>query len=252
VTEYEISPLHLFLSQSLPCPLLNFLLTNDDGISAPGLAALEQAMSLIPGARVSIVAPAVEQSMCGHRVTTHSALRVEPRGAGRWAVHGTPADCVRLGIFALDLKPDWVLSGVNAGGNMGHDIVISGTCAAAREAAYHGMRAAAFSHYLIKNLAVDYERLEQWVQAVFQSLALEPLADGEFWNVNFPHHPPGVMPLPERRRCQPARSPLGVSYAAGADGAYAYTASYAARPRDPGSDVEVCFSGEIAVSKLRV
>ena len=94
---------------------MHFLLTNDDGIDAPGLAALEKAMRRIPGACVSVVAPMREQSMCGHRLTPHSPLRVESRGENRWAVDGTPADCVRLGLFAYDLKPDWVLSGINAG-----------------------------------------------------------------------------------------------------------------------------------------
>ena len=113
----------------------HFLLTNDDGIDAPGLAALERCARLIPDARVSVIAPVREHSMCGHRLTTHSPLRVERRGDDRWAVDGTPADCVRLALFALGIRPDWVLSGVNAGGNLGQDIHVSGTCAAARTTA---------------------------------------------------------------------------------------------------------------------
>ena len=128
---------------------MHVLITNDDGIHAPGLQALADAVSQL-GWDYTIVAPATEQSMCGHRVTTHQHLKVETPEERRYAVHGTPADCVRLALFALNVKPDLVLSGINAGGNLGQDIVISGTVTAAREAAYHGIRAMALSHYMIR------------------------------------------------------------------------------------------------------
>ena len=80
----------------------HFLLTNDDGIDAPGLAALEKAVASLPDARLTIVAPATEQSQCGHRVTTATALRVDTRSESRFAVHGTPADCVRLALVHLE------------------------------------------------------------------------------------------------------------------------------------------------------
>ncbi len=115
---------------------MHFLLTNDDGIDAPGLAALEAAVRSLPGAQVSIVAPDSERSLCGHRVTTHQPIYVSPRGEGRYSTSGTPADCVRVALFGLGIRPDFVLSGVNAGGNMGQDLPISGTTASAREAAY--------------------------------------------------------------------------------------------------------------------
>lgn len=231
---------------------MHFLLTNDDGINAPGLAALERAISSIPGTTLSIVAPATERSMCGHQVTTRDALLVESRGGQCWAVHGTPADCVRIGIFALDLKPDWVISGVNAGGNLGQDIVISGTVAAAREAAYHGVAAMAFSHYIIKDIALDWSRVSTWVTELTSLLSGERLHDGEYWNVNFPHHPPGPMTRPEIIRCTPERLPLNVSYVQTETDSYHYTAHYAERPRIPGSDVAACFEGQITVSRLKV
>lgn len=228
---------------------MDILLTNDDGVDAPGLAALERAAGGM--GRVFIVAPMHEHSMCGHRVTTRVPLRMEQRAERSWAVDGTPADCVRLALHALGLRPAWVVSGVNAGGNMGQDIVISGTVAAAREAAYHGLPAMAFSHYLARDLGVDWERVSAWVAEMMNELSRAPLADGEFWNVNLPHHAPGTLALPERVRCQPARSPLNVSYEP-TDAGHLYTASYARRPQDPGSDVEACFSGRVAVSRLSV
>ncbi|MDZ4287009.1 MAG: 5'/3'-nucleotidase SurE [Prosthecobacter sp.] len=237
---------------------MHLLLTNDDGLTAPGLQALEQAVSSLPGCRISIVAPETEQSMCGHCVTTRKPIAVKQTGAQRWAVNGPSADCVRIALFALDLKPDWVLSGVNAGGNMGQDVVISGTLAAAREAAYHGIKAIAFSHYLIKDMPVDWRRVSAWTRQVFELLRQEPPGDAELWNVNFPHHPPGDLPIPSMQHCDLARSPLNVSFEGlkpdddTATTRYHYTASYAERPRDAGSDVEVCFGGAIALSKLRL
>lgn len=231
---------------------MHFLLTNDDGIDAPGIAALEKAVRMIPGARVSVVAPTHEHSMCGHRITIHGPLRAEQRGEGRWAVDGTPADCVRLGLFALDVRPDWVFSGINAGGNLGQDIHVSGTCAGAREAAYHGLRSAAFSHYLIRDLEMDWDRAARWTHEVFQHLLGRPLDDGHYWCVNYPHHPPGEQALPALRDCVPARSPLPVSFRLGEDGFHYYNATYADRSRDPNSDVEVCFGGETGVTLLRV
>lgn len=227
---------------------MHFLLTNDDGIDAAGLAALQAAVQAM-GARCSVVAPAVEQSMCGHRVTTHSPLRVEERGADRWAVHGTPADCVRIALFGLDLKPDWVLSGINHGGNMGQDLVISGTVAGVREASYHGLPAVALSHYLISGIPLDWPRITGWVVPLLATVLAEPQKDGCFWNINFPHLPPGEDTLPKVIKTTPARSPLRVAYERVGD-AFTYTAHYRERPQDEGSDVAACFSGKISLSRL--
>jgi 5'-nucleotidase len=238
---------------------LHILLTNDDGIHAPGLAALQAAIALLPGARCTVVAPATEQSQCGHRVTTQLPLAVravgEP-GANRYQVEGTPADCIRAAFFGLDLAPDLVVSGVNAGGNMGQDIVISGTVAGAREAAYHGVRAVAVSHYLVSGLAVDWERTSRWTAIVLEELLRVSLGDGSFWNVNLPHLPPGDLPPPTRQFARPCREPLNVSFAkagtpeSGLD--LRYNARYAERPAPAGSDVAVCFGGNIAVSRLEI
>ncbi len=229
---------------------MRVLLTNDDGISAPGLLALENAVRQL-GWQFVIVAPATEQSMCGHRVTTHQPLKVEQHATHRHAVHGTPADCVRIALFALEVQPDLVLSGVNAGGNLGQDIVISGTVAAAREAAYHGVRSFALSHYMISDLAVDWQRTASWISAILHELHPQTQPPRSFWNINLPHLAPHVLELPQRVRCTPAPSPLNVSYEKHEHG-FTYTASYSQRPRDPGSDVDVCFSGSVAVSLLDV
>jgi 5'-nucleotidase len=235
---------------------LHFLLTNDDGIHAPGIAALERAISLIPGATCTLVAPEVERSMCGHRLTTHEAFTTEQIAANRYAVTACPADCVRVALFALHIKADFVISGVNAGGNMGQDIHVSGTCAGAREAAYHGIPAMAISHYLVSSFALDWERTSRWCAEVIHEMMEQPLGDGEFWNVNLPHLPPGNAPLPSRVMVEPCRSPLPVKYETNelSPGRFShfYSARYADRPQDPNSDVAVCFGGKVAVSRMRV
>lgn len=229
---------------------MTFLLTNDDGIEAAGLAALQAAAQSI-GSRVIVVAPAEEQSMCGHRVTTRSAIRVEERGPDRWTVHGTPADCVRVALFGLNLEPDWVLSGVNHGGNMGQDLYISGTVAAVREATYHGVKAMAFSHYIIGGIDFDWPRISRWTAQMMRQLLAEPLPRNHFWNTNFPHLPPGDFELPEVVRTSACRSPLNVTFAPAPDGLL-YTARYAERPQDEDSDVHACFGGRVSVSTIGV
>jgi 5'-nucleotidase len=229
---------------------MDLLITNDDAIHAEGLLALEKAAGLAwPGAQIYVVAPETEQSMCGHRVTTREPLVVKACGERRWTVAGTPADCVRVALFGLKLKPKWVLSGINHGGNMGQDAFISGTVAGVREAAYHGVPGIALSHYIIGGLAFDWQRMERWAGEVIGRLSQQKLQRSEFFNVNFPHLPAGPTELPEVVHCKPAVSPLNVSYQL-TDGGYVYNASYAERPRDVGSDVEAAFSGKVAVTRL--
>src|SRR5450759_2160532 len=122
------------------------VLTNDDGIHAPGMWALIQAASGM--GRCRVIAPCGPISGCGHQVTTHLPIQITPDGEGNLAVAGTPADCTRLVIFSLATDVGWVLSGINAGGNLGTDVYHSGTVAAVREAAIRGVPGIAVSHYI--------------------------------------------------------------------------------------------------------
>src|SRR5262249_7116594 len=111
---------------------MKLLLTNDDGIEAPGLRALADAAAAL-GASVA-VAPRHAHSGCGHRVTTDAPIRLIPHGPDWYALDGTPADCVRVGLHSVVPEADWVLAGLNEGGNLGVDVHHSGTVAAVREA----------------------------------------------------------------------------------------------------------------------
>jgi 5'-nucleotidase len=225
---------------------MRLLLTNDDGIAAPGLAALEAAAR--PFGEVAVVAPAAVCSGCGHRVTTHALIRTFQRGPARFAVEGTPGDCVRLALHELAPGAKWVLAGINAGGNLGADVWHSGTVAAVREAVLHGGTGVALSQYRRRGLDDDWDRASLWAGRVLRDLLARPPEAGVFWNVNLPHLPPDA-PWPEVVFCPLDPSPLPLSFRREGDG-YAYDGDYHGRRRQPGSDVDVCFSGKIAVTRL--
>src|SRR2546423_15099976 len=110
---------------------VKFLLTNDDGIDAAGLEALRTAVERL--AEPVVVAPAGPQSGVSHRVTWQEGVRIESRGEDRYAIHGTPADCVRLGLLKLVPDAKWILSGINHGANLGAAGHYSATVAPVRE-----------------------------------------------------------------------------------------------------------------------
>lgn len=123
---------------------MTIIITNDDGIDAPGIRALQRA---IPQT-TTIVAPSKHLSGCGHQVTTNRGMKLEKRSVTEYALDGTPADCTRMAITNIAKNTKLVLSGINAGGNLGTDVYISGTVAAVREAAIHGIPGIAISHWI--------------------------------------------------------------------------------------------------------
>jgi 5'-nucleotidase len=228
---------------------MQFLLTNDDGIDAEGLEALRRAAADF--GCCTIVAPHQPHSGCSHRISDNGAIRLEQRAAGCYALHGTPADCARIGLSQIAPDCEWVLSGINAGGNLGSDVFMSGTVAAVREAALCGRRGIAFSHYRrTRDIAWDWGRCAGWARRVLVRLQAVPLRPGEFWNVNFPHlSPPAVEP--EIVFCPVDIAHFELTYEA-VDGGFVYRGNYHVRQRTPGHDVDVCFGGRIAVSRMTV
>ena len=179
---------------------MRILITNDDGINAPGLATLTKIAAEIagPDGEVWTVAPAFEQSGVGHCISyTHPMINAElsPR---RFAVEGSPADCVLAGVYdVLDgAKPDLVLSGVNRGNNAAENVLYSGTIGAAMEAALHGIPAIALSQYMGRenhDLADPFEAAAVHGAAVIRTLLDKAIWDQAdyrlFYNVNFPPLP---------------------------------------------------------------
>lgn len=222
------------------------VLTNDDGVDAPGIDAFRRALD---GAVVTI-APHEACSGCGHRITDFGAVPVERRAENVYAVVGTPADCVRLAIHELCPEVKWVVSGINRGGNLGADVYPSGTVAAVREGAFYRIPGIAVSQFVEKDRDVDWERSVAWTRRVIERLSEETLEPGAFWNVNLPHLRPGDDE-PEIVFCKSCTQPLHVAYRTEGD-VYHYAGNYPDRIYDPNSDVAVCFAGDIAVTRLFV
>jgi 5'-nucleotidase len=234
---------------------MKIILTNDDGIDAPGLRSLHQAVAAIGLENSVQVAPKLPHSGCGHQVTTTRSIAVEPRSESAIAIGGTPADCARVALSHLfPGQIGWVLSGVNAGGNLGADVYISGTVAAVREAAFHRIPGIALSQRIQGRQAIDWEVTTQLTIRVLDQLLSLPIEPGRFWNVNLPHLS-NESPPPNIVFCAPCTQPLPALYRVeSVDLAehLQYAGDYGSRDRDPGSDVEVCFSGHIAVTQLQV
>ena len=225
-----------------------FAITNDDGVDAPGIVALARAAEEF--GRAITIAPAGPQSGCGHKVTTDDEFAISDRGKDRYAVDGTPADCVRLAVHHFGGPIDWVLSGINAGGNLGLDLQHSGTVAAVREAAVYGIPAIAFSQYMAKGRGVDWSRAEVWTARILKELLTKPTPPETFWNVNLPHPADGAAE-PRIVYCSVDPSPLPVKYRVEA-GKARYIGEYQSRERRVGWDIDVCFRGDIAVSLVHV
>lgn len=231
---------------------MTFIITNDDGIDAPGIKALSKAVNSLPNIPfpVVIAAPKDHHSGCGHRVTTTNPIYVNNRSENEYAISGTPADCVRVALSHITQDIKYVLSGINAGGNMGVDTYISGTVAAVREAAMHGIPGIAISQYKKKGLEFDWDISAKWTTNILIDLLDRSLEPGTFWNVNLPHLSP-ESPQPEVMFCQSCTKPLPVNYRIEGDALY-YKGEYAKRDRTPHSDVDICFSGKIAITKLKL
>jgi 5'-nucleotidase len=223
------------------------LLSNDDGAWSPGLDLLARVASRF--GRVVSVAPDRNRSAVSSAMSLHDILRVQDLGGNRYACTGTPVDCVLLGIRAvLKRTPDWVLTGVNQGFNLGEDVFYSGTVGAAFEGCLQGARAAAFS--LAPGGAL--EAVEPWLRRFLERWETMTLPSNRIWNVNFPAgHPKGFRLTGQdtrtyhdlvEERVDPRKAPyfwiggeLGPTYA-----------------QTPGSDAEAALSGHVSLTPLRL
>jgi 5'-nucleotidase len=163
---------------------LNILITNDDGITAPGIKYLVEAIT--PFALVTVVAPATEQSAKSLSLT-RTPLRVTPVdifNTPSWSVDGTPVDCIKVALSVLHLQPDLIISGINKGSNAGRNVLYSGTVGGAIEGSLRGIPGIAFSCSDIED--PEYERLCAYVWNIIQFVVGNPLPFGTILNVNFP------------------------------------------------------------------
>ena len=234
---------------------MRILLTNDDGIHAPGLALLEQVAATLSD-DVWVCAPALEQSGTGHSLTLHMPVRLHEHGHQRFAVGGTPTDSINLALRKLftDRKPDLVISGINHGENLADDITYSGTINAAMEGALAGIPAIAMSQAL-RNAGHGFAAAEGWAARVIEPLTRFAMAKRTLVNVNFP-----ALPSAEVRGIKVARQGFH-DYARGSlvEGTdprgrpyYWFGLEDVEHTLDHGTDLEAVNDGFISVTPLQV
>lgn len=229
------------------------LICNDDGIHAPGLRVLEKLARNL-SKDVWVVAPETEQSASGHSLTLTVPLRIRKVSARRFAVNGTPTDCVLLAINHIlkAHKPDLVLSGVNAGGNLGEDVTYSGTVAAAMEATLLKIPAIALSQARKNGHAVRWSTAQHHAEDVLRRLWALDFPNNVLLNVNFPDVPheqvTGITVARQGRR------KIGEMLNSGVD-PRGHPFIWIGTERDedpsfPGSDLEAIHAGAISVTPL--
>ena len=166
------------------------LISNDDGINAPGLKLLACEMQKL-AKEVWVVAPETEQSAASHSLTIRQPLRIRRISQKRYAVNGTPTDSVLLGIIEVmkDNPPDLVFSGINCGANLGEDVIYSGTVAAAMEGTLLGFPAVAFSQVTSEQKPVNWSIVKKWLPRVLNGIIKISFPSSVLLNVNFPDIP---------------------------------------------------------------
>jgi 5'/3'-nucleotidase len=226
---------------------LRILITNDDGIGAPGLAALERALA--PLGEVYVSAPQSEHSGASRGITLRRPLRFHQVGERRFAVDGTPADSVMVALcLLLDFHPDLVVSGINNGPNLGENVFYSGTVAGAAEGAKHGIASIAVSVTERENL--DFVPAAEFTAQLAQQVAARGLPAGVALNVNVPH--PGYQGVEITRQCRKisrnvmieGRDPRGKPY-------YWMDEQIPLASAEPGSDYAAVREGRISITPLR-
>lgn len=167
---------------------LHILITNDDGIHAPGIKHLWRALRGVYD--LTIIAPAAEQSAVGLSITIRHPLQIhrvewQDGETDAWCVTGTPADCVKLALsVVMERAPDLIVSGINKGSNAGRNLLYSGTVGGVIEGILQGIPGIAFSHRNYRS--PDYEAVEPFIPQVVGYVANNPLPKGTLLNVNFP------------------------------------------------------------------
>ena len=229
------------------------LISNDDGINAAGLKVAEKIAKSFSD-DVWVVAPESEQSASGHSLTITLPLRVRKINARKFAVNGTPADSVLLAVQHIipGKKPDLVLSGVNAGGNLGEDITYSGTVAAAMEGALLGIKSIALSQARIYGENVRWAAAEHHGPRIIRKLVREDWPMNVLMNVNFPDVPATKVGSPEFT--VQGRRKIGNAVATGQDPrGYDYVWIETERREDPlfrGSDLKAVNEGRISITPV--
>lgn len=234
---------------------MHFLVTNDDGVFAEGLAALVRELRKI--AKVTVVAPDRERSAVGHALTFFDPIRIqkirEEKRVKVYSCDGTPSDCVLLGIYSLmEERPDLVVSGINKGGNLGDDITYSGTVSAAMEGIIHGVPSFAISVASFQD--VRFDAAARWARIIAGQIMREGLPPRTFLNVNVPNLPAeeikGFSITRQGRSIYEQRvlkrfDPRGTEY-------YWLTGELPTGEPEDGTDFEAVFRGFVSITPVHL
>lgn len=234
----------------------HLMLVNDDGIDAPGLAALVEALR--DRYRLTVVAPAVEQSGVGHGITFRTPVLVEGRastdGIARFAVHAHPATCTRIGLANLLVSdpPVMVISGVNRGDNVGQSTWISGTLGGAREAALMGWRGVAISAAHPRGADPDWAAVGHWARQVVDALLASELPrPGQVAKVEIPHPAASARGIRVNRMGLEPPVDQGYHEKVGPHGERLFVSSWAPPDRGAvGTDIDAIVNGFVSVTPL--
>ena len=238
---------------------MRILLTNDDGIHAPGIAAAKRALETL--GEVFVIAPERQRSAAGHAITLHKPLRINSiplyDGTHGYAVSGTPTDCVTLGYeIILERRCDLVVSGINNGSNLGWDLTYSGTVAAAFEGAILGLPSIAISVTAegVPAESIHFAPAAQFLTRIVPQLLADPLPSHSFLNINAPDIPAeqitGIEITHQGRREYVEKvvqkdDPRGRPY-------YWLAGSIKEETPDPGADVHAVLANRISVTPVQL
>ena len=234
---------------------MRILVTNDDGIHAPGLKVAERIARTLSD-DVWIVAPETDQSGVAHSLSLNDPLRLRELGPNRYAVRGTPTDCVIMGVkHILDTAPDLVISGVNRGQNLADDVTYSGTVAGAMEGALLGIRSVALSqtYGIVSMDQTPFDTAEHHAPELLRRLLDRPSPAGKFLNINFPDCAPeavaGVEVTVQGRR---DAEQLGVDERADGRGNPYFWIAFRRQRSEPdaGTDLHAIYENKISVTPL--
>ena len=233
---------------------MRVLVSNDDGVDAPGIRALAKGLREA-GHEVLVVAPDRDRSGASNSLTLDAPIRVVQLDAQTWKVYGTPTDCVHVAITGmLEIEPDIVVSGINNTANLGDDVIYSGTVAAAMEGRFLGLPAVAMSLVTADHNGLHYESAARAAVEIVERLRTDPLPADTILNVNVPDLPWSEIRgfetsrLGNRHRaepCTPQQDPRGRQW---------WWIGAAGQEADagPGTDFNAVRSGHIAISPIHV
>jgi len=229
--------------------MTHILLTNDDGYQAPGLLALAEALQDL--ATISIVAPSTEQSGAAQSLTLRQPIICNAIAERQWAIDGTPADCVIVALHKLlPEKPDLVISGINAGANLGENIYYSGTVGAARESALHHIPSLAMS-LCSKGKNAKFDAAARMARSIAQLILKHGLPDQVLLSVNVPPAWTGGVRLTRqskkitRNQLTEGKDPRGRSY-------FWLFEQKIDKDVDPDTDYAAIFAGHVSITPLHL